>query len=220
MTNLDFSTLNEKWRVFLGLSHADVKALGCIDISPSSQKEIYPDALSRFKAFGLTPPEDTRIVILGQDPYHGPGQADGLCFSVPDDCQAPPSLRNIFKELLDDTGALRSSTSLDDWATQGILLLNSSLSVFKSDPGSHMDFWKPFTDLVISKINEKNEGVVFVLWGAHAQKKQALIEKNKHFIIADPHPSPLSSYRGFFGSKPFSRINNYLVAAGKNPVTW
>tara|TARA_B100000614_G_scaffold136555_1_gene121549 strand:- start:421 stop:1083 length:663 start_codon:yes stop_codon:yes gene_type:complete len=175
-------------------------------------KTIYPPGSLIFNAFFLTNLKDLKVVILGQDPYHGPGQAHGLCFSVPTGIKQPPSLKNIFKELKDDLGVSKNINdgNLESWAKQGIFLLNTSLTVCHGQAMSHKDIgWEQFTNEVISVISREKERVVFVLWGSHAQSKIPLIDK-RHIIIKSPHPSPLSAHRGFFGSKPFSQVNQNL----------
>lgn len=180
----------------------------------SQQKKIYPSDI--FKALSLTPFAKVRVVLLGQDPYHGPNQAHGLAFSVPDGVPLPPSLRNIYKELKNDLLVKPpKSGNLAAWATQGVLLLNTVLTVTDGLPGSHGGHgWEVFTDEVIRTLNEKKDKLVFVLWGNAASKKRVLIDEKKHFVISSVHPSPLSAYRGFFGSKPFSKINA-LIAGNK-----
>lgn len=187
-----------------------------------SGKTIYPPGQEIFAAFNLTPFEQVKIVILGQDPYHGPGQAHGLSFSVKPGVAAPPSLINIYKEMQDDIGIEQPRHGfLEYWAKQGVLLLNTVLTVEKSQAGSHRKKgWEQFTDFAIQSLNEHREHLVFILWGSFAQKKKAMIDESKHFIIESPHPSPLSSYRGFFGSRPFSRANRYLVEHNIAPVDW
>ena len=175
-------------------------------------KKIYPPGSLIFNAFHLTHLKDLRVVLLGQDPYHGPGQAHGLCFSVPLGVIPPPSLKNIFKELKEDLDIIKNPNdgNLENWAKQGVFLLNTSLTVCAGQAMSHKDIgWEQFTDKVISVISEQKEKVIFVLWGSHAQSKIPLIN-TKHIIIKSPHPSPLSAHRGFFGSKPFSQINQNL----------
>jgi len=179
---------------------------------------VYPPAEEVFAALHLTPFEDVKVVILGQDPYHGPGQAHGLCFSVPPGVPAPPSLQNVLKELQSDLGIDRPHHGcLDAWAAQGVLLLNTTLTVRAGQAASHQGKgWETFTDEVIRAVNAKEERLVFVLWGASARKKEALIDTNRHTVIESPHPSPLSAHNGFFGSRPFSRANEAL----REPVDW
>jgi len=161
-----------------------------------------------FRAIELTPFEEVKVVIIGQDPYHNDNQANGLCFSVSDKVTAPPSLKNIFKELEDDLGIKKTSNELEMWAKQGVLLLNATLTVRAHEANSHKDLgWEQFTDFIIKEISDKKENVVFVLWGAFAQKKAGLIDASKHFVIQSAHPSPFSVHKGFFGSRPFSKIN-------------
>ncbi len=185
-------------------------------------KVIYPAPQYIFKALDLTPFEEVKVVILGQDPYHGPHQAHGLCFSVPQGVQAPPSLQNIFKELVADLGVdYPQTTDLTAWAKQGVLLLNATLTVEQGLAGSHQDQgWEQFTDAIIHLLNDQKENVVFILWGAYAQKKGEFIDKNKHCILAAPHPSPLSAHRGFLGSRPFSQANDYLLSTLQLPIDW
>ncbi len=186
------------------------------------EKTIFPQADDVFKAFKLTDYDNVKVVILGQDPYHGDHEAEGLSFSVKNNVQRPPSLRNIFKELSDDLGyPIPKTNSLENWAKEGVLLLNSILTVEKDKPLSHKDVgWEIFTDKVIEKINEKKEPVVFILWGSYARSKKYLITNPNHYIIESVHPSPLSSNRGFFGSKPFSKTNNFLISKKISPVNF
>ena len=180
---------------------------------------IYPPKELVFKVFDL-PLQDIKVVILGQDPYHNPGQACGLSFSVNDGVPLPKSLINIYKELYDDLGITPAETgNLEKWFKQGIFLLNSVLTVEEYSPASHSNVgWQDFTDYIIETISQKNNNVVFVLWGSYARSKKTLIDSSRHKIIESPHPSPLSAYRGFFGSKVFSRINSYLEEVGKKPI--
>jgi uracil-DNA glycosylase len=183
----------------------------------------YPQGDKIFNAFNLTPLNNVKVVILGQDPYHGPNQAHGLCFSVPQSVKPPPSLVNIFKELESDTGKKRNyhDGNLEPWARQGVFLLNTTLTVEKSKPLSHRDYgWSEFTDRVISLISNKLENIVFILWGSFAQSKKQLIDSGSHLILTAPHPSPLSAHRGFFGSKPFSKTNNFLHSKQIDMVNW
>jgi len=186
-------------------------------------KVIYPPLDNRFNAFMLTKLEDVKVVILGQDPYHGEGQAQGLSFSVPNGVKLPPSLRNIYKELADDLNwsEIPDNGDLTKWAKQGVLLINAVLTVEKANAGSHAKKgWEIFTDNVIQHINQKNNGVVFLLWGSYAIKKSALIDAQKHYTLTAVHPSPLSAYRGFFGCKHFSKANELLIKQGKEPIRW
>jgi uracil-DNA glycosylase len=185
-------------------------------------KSIFPAAPDIFAAFNYTPFDQVKVVILGQDPYHGQGQAHGLCFSVRPGVKIPPSLINIFKELKQDIGVEPPEHGcLEAWARQGVLLLNNVLTVESGMAASHHNQgWERFTDKVIELLNEQKEHLVFILWGAPAQKKARQVDATKHFIITSPHPSPLSVYRGFYGSKPFSRTNTYLSSHGMAPIDW
>lgn len=185
-------------------------------------QHVFPPKKERFNAYNSTPFEKVKVVILGQDPYHGHAQAHGLSFSVQGDQKLPPSLVNIFKELVDDIGCeMPKSGDLSAWAAQGVFLLNAVLSVREAQAGSHQQKgWEFFTDATIRLISEKKEHVVFILWGKPAQKKEVLIDLSKHLVLKAPHPSPLSSYRGFFGSKPFSKSNAYLVENGLEAIDW
>jgi uracil-DNA glycosylase len=188
----------------------------------SSKYNIYPAKENIFNAFKLTPLDKTKVVIVGMDPYHGPNQAHGLSFSVLPGIDKPPSLANIFKELKSDLNIDgHEDGDLTSWAKQGVLLLNAALTVRESQPGSHQEIgWQIFTDAAIELINKKDSPVVFVLWGAFAKSKKKLITNTKHLILESAHPSPLSSYRGFFGSKPFSKINKFLIDNGNEPISW
>jgi uracil-DNA glycosylase len=185
-------------------------------------KTIYPKGNQIFNAFEKTPFDKVKVVILGQDPYHEPGQAHGLCFSVNDGVPLPPSLQNIYKEIQADLGITPpASGNLERWAEQGVLLLNATLTVQAHRAGSHQQKgWETFTDAVIHPLAEEKSHLVFILWGSYAQKKGAFIDPSKHLILKSAHPSPLSAYRGFFGSKPFSKANAYLTQAGQTPVIW
>ena len=187
-----------------------------------SRHEVYPPHDEVFAALHLTPYADVKVLILGQDPYHGPGQAHGLCFSVRPPVPPPPSLENIFAELEADLGIpAPGHGSLRHWATQGVLLLNATLTVRAHQAASHQKKgWETFTDEVIKAVDAKPETVVFILWGASARRKKQLVDTSRHVVIESPHPSPLSAHRGFFGSKPFSRTNEALVAAGRPPIDW
>lgn len=183
---------------------------------------IYPPGKAIFRAFDLCPVSTVRVVILGQDPYHGPGQANGLCFSVGAGVDLPPSLVNIFQEIRNDLGREPTTDqTLESWARQGVLLLNSTLTVRAGAPTSHAGRgWEEFTDRVLAILGQEKENLVFILWGAYAQRKGAFLDEKKHLVLKSPHPSPLSAYRGFFGSKPFSRANVYLESHGKTPIDW
>lgn len=185
-------------------------------------KTIYPPAGKIFAAFDATPFDEVKVVILGQDPYHGPGQANGLSFSVNDGIKFPPSLQNIYKELQDDLGIpISSSGDLSKWANQGVLMLNATLTVEAAKAGSHQQKgWETFTDAVIDHLNREKENVVFILWGSYAQKKGAKIDRSEHYVIESAHPSPLSVYRGFWGSKPFSKTNEFLKSKNITPINW
>ncbi len=185
-------------------------------------KIIYPPGAQIFNALDSTPLPQVKVVILGQDPYHGPGQAHGLCFSVAPGVPAPPSLKNIFKELQRDLGLpVPNHGCLQRWAEQGVLLLNTSLTVEQGQAGSHASKgWQTFTDRIIELVNQECQGVVFLLWGAHAQSKRKLIDASKHQVLCSAHPSPLSAHRGFLGNGHFSATNAYLQAQGKNPIDW
>lgn len=186
-----------------------------------SKHKCFPPKKQIFRALELTPFDEVKVVIIGQDPYHNDYQANGLCFSVSDQIPAPPSLKNIFTELKEDLGVVKKTNELDDWAKQGVLLLNATLTVKAHEPNSHKDIgWGRFTDFIIQQVSEQKEGVVFVLWGAFAQRKSGLIDQSKHFVIQSPHPSPFSVYRGFFGSKPFSKINEFLISKNQPPIRW
>ncbi len=184
--------------------------------------KIYPPGALIFNAFDKCSFSDVKVVILGQDPYHGPGQANGLCFSVNDGVSFPPSLSNIFKEISQDLGKAKpKSGNLERWAKQGVMLLNATLTVRAHAAGSHQKKgWETFTDAVIKAIAEKKEGVVFILWGSYAQKKGDFIDSTKHLVLQSPHPSPLSASRGFFGNGHFSKANEYLEQQGKTPIDW
>ena len=183
---------------------------------------VYPPGGEMFAAFDACPFEQVRVVILGQDPYHEPGQAHGLCFSVNDGVQFPPSLVNIFKEIESDLGKpMPRSGNLMRWAQQGVLLLNATLTVRAHQAGSHQNKgWETFTDAVIHRLASEREHIVFILWGSYAQRKGAFIDRNRHCVLQSPHPSPLSAYRGFFGNKHFSSANKYLVQHGYKPIEW
>jgi uracil-DNA glycosylase len=185
-------------------------------------KRIFPKGSEWFRALDLTPPDRVRAVILGQDPYHGPGQAHGLCFSVKPDVAPPPSLINIYKEMESDLGIKPARHGfLEHWASQGVLLLNSVLTVEMSKPGSHRDRgWERFTDVIIRQINEQSEPVVFMLWGSYAQKKAAFVDTSKHLVLKAAHPSPLSAHNGFLGCRHFSKANAFLESHGLASIDW
>jgi uracil-DNA glycosylase len=183
----------------------------------------YPPGNKIFAAFDHTPLDEVKVVILGQDPYHGPGQANGLCFSVSDGIPKPPSLQNMFREITSDTGlTVKESGNLKRWADQGVLLLNATLTVRAHQAGSHQNKgWEEFTDTVISRLSENREGIVFLLWGGYAKKKGAVIDSAKHLVLTSGHPSPLSANRGYwFGNKHFSKVNKYLRENKKDPIDW
>lgn len=185
------------------------------------EKKVYPPGNKIFSAFEYTPFDSVKVVILGQDPYHGPNQANGLSFSVNKGVRNPPSLQNIFKELKKDLGIERSNGDLSDWAKQGVLMLNATLTVQANSPASHQGKgWEDFTDSVIKILNEKKENLVFILWGAYAQKKGSIIDTNKHYVIKSAHPSPFAADRGFFGSSPFSKCNEFLKSKNIEVINW
>ncbi len=185
-------------------------------------RTVYPPPKLVFNAFNLCPFDKVEVVIIGQDPYHGPGQAHGLCFSVQDGVVTPPSLKNIYKEIKDDLGKdIPPSGNLERWAKQGVLLLNATLTVEQAEAGSHQGWgWEQFTDAAIKKVSDHKEGVVFMLWGRYAQNKASLIDESKHLVLRAAHPSPLSAYNGWFGSKHFSKANQYLKSKGKKEIDW
>ncbi len=184
---------------------------------------VYPPAKFIFNAFELTPFDKVKVVILGQDPYHGPKQANGLAFSVNDGITTPPSLVNIYKEIETDLGVKTKNKNgnLESWARQGVLMLNATLTVKAGMAGSHQNKgWEKFTDAVVKILSEQKENLVFILWGAYAQKKGGVIDESKHLVVRSAHPSPLSAHNGFLGSKPFSQTNAYLIFSGKDPIEW
>lgn len=183
---------------------------------------VYPPPKLIFNAFALCPFDQVKVVILGQDPYHSPGQAHGLSFSVPDGMKNPPSLKNIYKELATDLGVTPpESGNLEHWAKQGVLLLNATLTVLPGQPTSHQGLgWETFTDAVIKTISDQKEHVVFILWGNYARAKKSLIDTAKHLVVESPHPSPFSAHTGFLGSKPFSKTNEYLTKTKQTPISW
>lgn len=215
--------INKKWDQVLEdeFKAPYFRKLGVFVKNEYNNRTIYPKYKDIFNAFRYTDYDDVKVVILGQDPYHGENEAHGLSFSVPEGIKMPPSLRNIFKELFDDLGIKRTSTNLKDWADQGVLLLNSIMTVVKDSPLSHKEKgWEIFTDNVIKKLGERDKPIVFVLWGSYARSKKELIKNKNHLIIESVHPSPLSASRGFFGSKPFSKINNFLESKGMSKINW
>ena len=216
--------IEESWKMVLKEEFQKLyfETLKTFLVEEKKSHTIYPSGANIFAAFGHTPFESVAVVILGQDPYHGVGQAHGLSFSVQDGVPHPPSLQNIFKELKDDLGCnIPKSGNLTAWAKQGVFLLNTVLTVRASEANSHRNQgWENFTDAVIKTLSTQKEHLVFILWGSPAGAKASLIDGKKHLILRAPHPSPLSSYRGFFGSKPFSKSNDYLVAKGKKPIDW
>ncbi|MBY0516961.1 MAG: uracil-DNA glycosylase [Bacteriovoracaceae bacterium] len=216
MFNLDSS-----WKK--ALHHPELKSLEAFIHSELKEGQtIYPETQDIFNALNMTPFDQVKVVILGQDPYHGAGQAHGLSFSVKAGVKLPPSLKNIFKELQEDVAISPPlNGDLTKWAQQGVLLLNNVLTVRDGKPGSHHGKgWEEFTDLIIKELNAKRENLVFILWGAPAQKKAASVDESKHLLLKCVHPSPLSSYRGFFGSKPFSKTNAYLESKKIKPIDW
>jgi len=216
--------LNKEWTEFLADELEKVYLLRLQKFIDNEYKSkiIFPKKENIFRAFNLLTPSEVKVVIIGQDPYHGLNQANGLAFSVCDRCKIPPSLKNIYKELVDDMGCnLPSNGNLTWWAEQGVLLINSVLSVVEAKPNSHKEQgWEEFTNYVVRKISSEYKNCVFVLWGGYAQKKESLIDETKHLILKSAHPSPLSSYRGFFGSKPFSKINYYLRENDRSVIEW
>lgn len=217
--------LEDSWKAALGKEFdspymAALKAF--LQNEKAAGKTIFPKGAEYFRALDLTPLDEVRVVILGQDPYHGAGQAHGLCFSVRPGVRIPPSLVNIYKELQSDLGIVPARHGfLEHWARQGVLLLNSVLTVEESRAASHQgQGWEQFTDAVIRAVNEECEHVVFMLWGSYAQKKAAFVDRSRHLVLKAPHPSPLSAHNGFFGSRHFSQANEYLVAQGRNAIDW
>ena len=191
--------------------------------SEYQSNKVYPPAKFIFRAFDLTPFDKVKVVILGQDPYHGDGQANGLCFAVNNGIRLPPSVQNIFKEIQTDLGRPTSfpSGDLEGWAKQGVLLLNATLTVKANSAGSHQkQGWEAFTDSVIKSLSDQKDHLVFILWGNYAKQKGAVIDRQKHLVIESPHPSPFSAYTGFFGSQPFSKCNNYLSLFGVDEINW
>jgi uracil-DNA glycosylase len=217
--------LEASWKVRLEdyLRRPDMQALAAfLRVQKTDGKHIYPPGPAIFSAFDHTPFDAVRVVILGQDPYHGPGQAHGLCFSVPAGVRVPPSLDNIFKEIQRDLGIARPDHGcLTPWADRGVLLLNSVLTVEEGRAGAHQGKgWEGFTDAAIAALNREREGLVFLLWGAYAQRKGSLIDRNRHCVLTSVHPSPLSAHRGFLGCGHFSAANQYLESHGQAPIDW
>lgn len=215
--------INKKWDVVLKPEFESdyFKKLGMFVKKEYSKKRVYPKYSDIFNALRFTDYDAVKVVILGQDPYHGFNEAHGLSFSVLEGVKRPPSLDNIFKELYDDLGIKRSDNNLKDWADQGVLLLNSIMTVVADRPLSHKGMgWEIFTDNVIKYLNNREKPVVFILWGSFARSKKELITNKRHYIIESAHPSPLSASRGFFGSKPFSKCNDFLVKNGMEKINW
>ena len=223
MTNID-PHIEESWKKVLGEEFQSpwFSELKKFLVQETSSKTIYPPGKLIFNAFQHTPFDNVKVVILGQDPYHGAGQAHGLCFSVPPGIKPPPSLVNIFKELQSDLEIpIPAHGNLESWADQGVLLLNAILTVRAGEAGSHQNRgWETFTNTVIEKISQEKSNVVFLLWGRYAQAKETLVDADKHLVLKAAHPSPFSAYNGFFGCKHFSLANNYLEQKGIEPVNW
>ena len=216
--------LNDDWMIFFGdeFNKNYFIKLNYFIENEYARETIFPEYKNIFRAFNLIDINELKVVIIGQDPYHSAIQANGLAFSVCNECKIPPSLNNIYKELVYDIACpFPNSGNLEKWAKQGVLLINSVLTVKEAKPNSHKNKgWEVFTDFVISKLSFKYENIVFILWGAYSQKKEKLIDTKKHLIIKSAHPSPLSAYRGFFGSKPFSKTNSYLQKHSKSKIVW
>ena len=215
--------INKKWDIVLKdeMKQDYFKNLGIFIKNEYKTKQVFPPYENIFDALRFTDYDNVKVVILGQDPYHGLGEAHGLSFSVHENVSMPPSLQNIFKELDSDLGIKRTCSDLTDWAKQGVLLLNSIMTVEKDKPLSHQNKgWEIFTDNIIKYLNDREEPVIFVLWGSFARSKKSLITNKRHYIIESVHPSPLSAYRGFFGSKPFSKINDFLEKNNIEKINW
>jgi len=216
--------INNEWKNLLSAEFEKpyFKALSEFVRTEYKTQKIFPPAKLIFNAFDSCKLDSLKVVIIGQDPYHGLGQAHGLCFSVAEGVKSPPSLVNIFKELQADIGKpISGSGNLSHWSKQGVLLLNATLTVRAATPGSHQGKgWEEFTDAAIRQLNSEKDKLVFILWGAYAQGKGKIIDRNKHLVLESAHPSPFAAHRGFFGSKPFSRTNDYLVAHGINNINW
>ena len=217
-------TLNKKWSLFLTeeLESKKFSDLYKLILNEYKSKRIFPEYENIFRAFNLLTPNEVKVVIIGQDPYHRINQANGLAFSVSNKSKIPPSLKNIYKELVDDIGCTYPELgNLESWSKNGVLLINTVLTVEESKPNSHKNIgWEVFTDTIIEKLSTEYKNIVFILWGNPSQKKASLIDDTKHLILKAPHPSPLSCYRGFFGSKPFSQTNHYLESVGKEKIDW
>ena len=215
--------INKKWDILLNdeIKKDYFRKLGIFVKDEYNKKTIYPEYKNIFNALRYTDYDQVKVVILGQDPYHGDKEAHGLSFSVPQGIKTPPSLLNIFKELYNDLGIKRTKTDLTDWAEQGVLLLNSIMTVVKDTPLSHKNKgWEIFTDRLIELLGEREEPMVFILWGSYARSKKELIKNKNHLVIESVHPSPLSASRGFFGSKPFSKTNKFLINNNQKPIDW
>lgn len=215
--------INKNWDIVLKdeLNKDYFKKLGVFVKNEYKSKICYPQYKDIFNALRYTDYDEVKVVILGQDPYHGENEAHGLSFSVRDDVKRPPSLNNIFKELESDLGIKKNNNDLTNWAKQGVLLLNSIMSVVKDTPLSHKEKgWEIFTDNIIKLLNEREQPIVFILWGGYARSKKKLITNKNHYIVESVHPSPLSAHNGFFGSKPFSKTNNFLISKNITPIDW
>ncbi|RLD84556.1 MAG: uracil-DNA glycosylase [Bacteroidetes bacterium] len=216
--------IEESWKILLKDEFKKEYFASLVDFVKSeyNKYKVYPPGKNIFSAFDHCYLDDLKVVILGQDPYHGVGQANGLCFSVSDGITKPPSLLNIFKEIKEDIGSeIPQSGNLEPWAKQGILLLNATLTVRANQAGSHQNKgWEIFTDAVIKTISDKKEGLVFLLWGAYAQRKGAVIDHNKHHVLSSAHPSPFAAHKGFFGNKHFSKTNDFLSNSAKQTIQW
>lgn len=224
MSNKINPKIDESWKTVLEdeFNKPYFQELKSFLVAEKSKYTVYPPGSRIFAAFDVTPFDNVKVVILGQDPYHGAGQAHGLCFSVPKGVQKPPSLLNICKELNTDLGIpIAKHGNLEKWAKQGVLLLNATLTVRANMAGSHQNRgWETFTNAAIEKLSEQKSGLIFILWGAYAQAKEQIIDTSKHHILKAPHPSPLSVHRGFFGCKHFSKTNELLIKQGKTPIDW
>ena len=216
--------INEAWKKLLQPEFEKPYFTNLVEFvrSEYANHTVYPSGANIFRALDKCSPDDVKVVIIGQDPYHGEGQANGLCFSVNDGVMFPPSLRNIFKEIESDLGTkVPTSGNLDRWAEQGVLLLNSTLTVRAHAAASHAGHgWEQFTDAVVATLSELKSGVVYMLWGNYAQKKGAVVNRSRNLVLKAAHPSPLSAYNGFFGCRHFSQANNYLLSVGKSPIKW